>query len=82
MGHGGVLHLALPFPDLGGSIRAVKGAAQEDLLADRLIADVVFEPTSDEPVKLPAPARIAMLACVVLVGIFHGPFVKMATLGF
>jgi NADH-quinone oxidoreductase subunit N len=42
----------------------------------------MFEPTSDEPVLLPAPARIAMLACVllvVLIGIFQGPFVRMAT---
>ena len=42
----------------------------------------MFEPTSDEPVKLPAPAKIAMVACVllvVLIGIYQGPFVRMAT---
>ena len=42
----------------------------------------MWEPTSDEPIVLPSAAKIAMLACVVLVvviGVYQGPFVKMAT---
>ena len=50
----------------------------------------MFEPTTDAPIKLPSPTKVAMLACVVLIvviGIFQGPFVAMAksvvaTLGF
>ena len=42
----------------------------------------MFEPTSDEPIKLASPAKVALLACVLLIvviGIFQGPFVDMAT---
>jgi len=42
----------------------------------------MMEPVSDEPIHLPSAPKIAMLACialVVVIGIFQGPFVKMAT---
>ena len=42
----------------------------------------MMEPVSDEPIHLPSAPKIAMLACIVLVvviGIYQGPFVKMAT---
>ncbi len=50
----------------------------------------MFEPTTDAPIKMASPAKVAMLACVVLVvviGIYQGPFLSMAhsvmaTLGF
>ena len=42
----------------------------------------MFEPTSDAPIRMSSPVRVAMLACILLVvviGIYQGPFVKMAT---
>ena len=42
----------------------------------------LMEPTNDEPIHLPSAPKIAMLACIVLVvviGVFQGPFVEMAT---
>jgi len=50
----------------------------------------MFEPTTDAPIKMASPAKVAMLACIELVlviGIYQGPFLSMAhsvmaTLGF
>ena len=42
----------------------------------------MFEPTTDDPIRMASPAKVAMLACIVLVvviGIYQGPFVRMAT---
>ncbi len=42
----------------------------------------MMEPTDDRPIPVGAPAKVAILACAVLcvvIGIFQGPFVKMAT---
>jgi NADH-quinone oxidoreductase subunit N len=41
----------------------------------------MMEPTSDEPISMASPVKIALLACVVMIvviGIFQGPFVTMA----
>ena len=42
----------------------------------------MFEPKSDAPIVLPAASKVALLACVlliVLIGIYQGPFVSLAT---
>jgi NADH-quinone oxidoreductase subunit N len=42
----------------------------------------MMEPTDDRPIPVGAPAKVAILTCAVLcvvIGVFQGPFVRMAT---